>query len=266
MLKYLWSLINNERGNVSFGTSTQKRKVAAASPQEQAIANANAVLAQKQAEDVQRQLAEQQAYAQTPQGQMDAQLLAQAQQNLMGGLNGQALNPAQQALINQYYGAQQKLAEQNLRTQGDEIAGRRGMALSDSPIGNDYLRALGDIQTSFGGQRAGAMLNQGNTNQNMALQLAQFQQGLRQQNAQNRLSLSQATTSGLPLQNILQQGRIASAPVTSQGFQGGLGLTDIGKLGLGGYQLAGGNNLNTTKALGTAGGYNTMGYTSKLGG
>lgn len=229
MINKIWSILRDERGNVSFGgATTQKRKVAGPSPQEQAIAAANAQLAARQAEYIQRAAAEQEAFAASPQGQQLAAIEQAALRNIVARQGGQIISPEEQALINQVYAPQQAEAENRLRQLAQEQASLRGMAISDSPIGSEYLREVGRIGQHFGGQRAQAAFQRGDVAQQQAMALAQFQQNLRQQNLQNRLMLGQAQTSGLPLQSLLQQGRVAAAPVTlRQAPKFGVGASDL---------------------------------------
>ncbi len=197
-------------------TTTQTRNVAPMSAQESLLNTINQAVAQQQAQELQRAMQAQQQYEASPLfGQLQG-LQGQAATNLQGVMSGQQLiNPAQQQALQQYY--QSIMAPQLAQMQqtASQEAARRGMTISDSPIGGDYLRQLANYNAQMGGQQAGSALQLGQQNQNLYQNVLNFGQQLQQNAAQNRLALSQAQPGSYSFGNQLAQQRIQSAPVTT---------------------------------------------------
>ena len=217
-------------------TTTQTRQVAPMNPMEGLLQQMNAQAAQQQAQELQRAMGAQQAYEQSP-GFMQAQQLGQQaggqlQQDMSGG---QLLAPAQQQALQQYFQSMMNPQMEQMRAMAGQEAARRGMTISDSPIGGDFLRQLANYQAQMGGQQAGQALQLQQNNRGMQQNLMGFGQQLQQNAAQNRLALAQAQPGSYQFGNQLAQQRLASAPMTQTTTGGqtsrqptyGLGLGDV---------------------------------------
>lgn len=210
--------------SVQFGGSTKSkpttvtRNVAPASAQEVMLQQMNMQAAQSQAQELQRAIAAQQQYEQSGGFRQAQQLGQQAggllQQDMQGG---QLINPAQQQALQQYFQSIMAPAQQQMQQTASQEAARRGMTISDSPIGGDYLRQLANYQAQMGGQQAGQALQLQQNNRGMQQNLMGLGQQLQQNAQQNRLALTQAQPGSYGLGNQLAQQRIASAPVTQSG-------------------------------------------------
>ena len=215
-------------------TTTQTRNVAPPTAQEAMLQAINQQVAQQQAQQLQRAMQTQQQYEASPfYGQLQG-LQGQATtglQGIMGG--GLGVNPAQQQALQQYYQSimAPQLAQMQ-QTAGQEAA-RRGMTISDSPIGGDYLRQLANYQAQMGGQQAGAGLQLGQQNQRMFQDVLGMGEQFRQNAAQNRLQLAQAQPGSYGFGNQLAQQRIASAPTTQTTRGGGMRQSPTWSLGAG---------------------------------
>jgi hypothetical protein len=106
-------------------------------------------------------------------------------------------------------------AQQQMQQTASQEAARRGMTISDSPIGGAYLQNLANYQAQMGGQQAGQALQLQQNNRGMQQNLMGLGQQLQQNASQNRLALSQAQPGSYGLGNQLAQQRIASAPTTT---------------------------------------------------
>ena len=138
-----------------------------------------------------------------------------------------AVSPEVRDLVSKQYGAQRTLGTENIRREAQSAAGARGLSLIDTPISDPYMRALALMESQLGGQEAqsvlglganyqqfreGALQNRTGLLENMRkaaraqsfletqaskefdMNVADFQNRLRQQAFQNRLQL--ATTLG----------------------------------------------------------------------
>ena len=174
----------------------------------------NLQVGQQQVEQLQRAMQQQQQFESSPlMGQLQG-LQGKAATGLEGIMGGQLVNPAQQQALQQYYQSimAPQLAQMQ-QTAGSEAA-RRGMTISDSPIGGDYLRQLANYQAQMGGQQAGSALQLSQQNRGMYQDVLNFGNQLRGQADQNRLQLASAQPGSYGLGNQLAQQRISSAPVT----------------------------------------------------
>lgn len=157
-----------------------------------------------------------------------------SEQKALATLKGEALplSPQQEAQIEQYYGAAETEGQRSIRQFGEELAASRGMTLADSPIGAEVLRREKEFQQSLEGAKAGAKLNVGQAQQGFAESVRQFQENLRLQAYQNRLSLlgrgtgtsalSTTSTGGVSqnisnLLNTLSAERLGTATKTQSG-------------------------------------------------
>ena len=208
--------------SVSFGggsktkpqTQTMTRNVAPPSAGEAMLQQLNQQVAQQQAQQLQRAMQQQQQFESSPlMGQLQG-LQGQAATGLEGLMGGQLVNPAQQRALQQYYQSimAPQLAQMQ-QTAGSEAA-RRGMTISDSPIGGDYLRQLANYQAQMGGQQAGSALQLSQQNQRGYQDVLNFGNQLRGQADQNRLQLAQAQPGSYSFGNQLAQQRTAQAPIT----------------------------------------------------
>ncbi len=227
--------------SVSFGggtktkptTQTMTRNVAPPSQQEALLLAINERVSQQQAEQLQRAMQAQQQFEQSGlYGQLQG-LQGQAATGLQGFMGGQLMNPAQQQALQQYYQSimAPQLAQMQ-QTAGQEAA-RRGMTISDSPIGGDYLRQLANYQAQMGGQQAGSALQLSQQNRGMYQDVLNFGNQLRQSADQNRLALAQAQPGSYSFGNQLAQNRIQSAPVTQTTSGGGTSKAPTWSLGAG---------------------------------
>ena len=219
-------------------TSTMTRNVAPPSPGESILQLLNEQVAQQQAQGLQRAMQSQQQYESSPLfGQLQG-LQGQAATGLEGIMGGQQLlQPAQQQALQQYYQSIMQPQMDQMRQVAGQEAARRGMTISDSPIGGDFLRQMANYQAQMGGQQAGSALQLQGQNQNMYQNVLNFGQQLQQNANQNRLALAQAQPGSYQFGNNLANQRIASAPVTqttrgggsTTGAQYGLNLGNIGQ-------------------------------------
>lgn len=84
-------------------------------------------------------------------------LLGTQSQNTLtsGGLN---LSPEVLAMVNQIYDQQQNLAQQQIQRTATAAAGTRGLNITDTPIGDPYLRATGESASAIRAAQAQSML------------------------------------------------------------------------------------------------------------
>lgn len=258
VLSDLWSnrarYVGNERGEVKWGgggkqrqTSTTTTQVAPLTAQQQALYNQNLALAQLQGQGLQDAIARQQAYEASPLFSQQQQLQALAQNQLQARLGGQLLTPQEQQMLDQLYSSQRTRGLEDLTTYAAQEAQRRGLAVSDSPIGNAALQARQRFSNDLASAQAGTGLQLGQANQAFWTGIQDRGNTLHQQAQANRLALTTAQPTGFGLQNYIDQFRAASAPRTTvttgnttSSPQFGLGLGSIGQgiQGIGGGLLA----------------------------
>lgn len=202
----------------------------------------NAAMAQAQQEALQRAIAQQQAWEQSPQFAQLMGLGTTAAGNLQAQMQGgPLLTPAQQAALEQMYAPIRQQGLGDITRMATEAAARRGLSPSDSPIGNQMLRQTSDLASQLAGQQAGSALNLNQQNTALYQNLAGFQQALQQAAQQNRMALAQAQPGGYNFGAQLAQQRIQGTPRTQTTTGGGMsqGPTFGGVLG-GLGQVAGG--------------------------
>lgn len=137
-------------------------------------------------------------------GGQNQALLNQLTQGTFDSFNS-GLPQAEQDIIDQIFQPQFDLGQEELLRFADELAGRGGLNLSDSPVADPATRAASDLfsrlgigsaqaslgQLNLGRDRLdrlrGQELGQGNIENQRLDQLRSFQEGLRQQGFQNRL-------------------------------------------------------------------------------
>ena len=131
-------------------------------------------------------------------GQLDEQMgvrgdvMGQANDNLLARINGTSpiLSPQESALLDQMFNAERMRGMEDIETAARNAAGARGMSISDSPIGNDYLSNVRKFQEDMGSRRAQTGLQMRGQNDALNSDLAKFQSTLAQQAFQNRLNLA----------------------------------------------------------------------------
>src|SRR3990167_11289607 len=143
------------------------------------------------------------------------------------------INPAQQQALQQYFQSIMAPQLQQMQQTASQEAARRGMTISDSPIGGDYLRQLANYGAQMGGQQAGQALQLQQNNRGMQQNLMNFGQQLQQNASQNRLALAQAQPGSYSFGNQLAQQRIGSAPMTQTTSGGGTSRAPQYSFGLG---------------------------------
>jgi len=209
--------------SINFGGGDQKqtesRQIAAPSAAEQQLQAMNLQIAQQQAAQLAAANAQQQAYASSPQAQMDRELQQRSTQALLDRLNGTApvLNPQQQAMLDQSYNATGQQGMEDLTRFAGEQAAQRGMTTADSPIGAEALRQARLFQRDLQSAKAKSALDLSQTGANFNQSLAQFGSGLQQQALANRLALSTSTPGSYGLQQNLFGQRLAAAPRSMSG-------------------------------------------------
>ena len=238
-------------------TTTQTRNVAPMSAEELALQTLNTQVAQQQAQQLQRAMQAQQQFEASPlMGQLQG-LQGQAATGLQGIMGGQLVNPAQQQALQQYYQSIMAPHLAQMQQTAQQEAARRGMTISDSPIGGDYLRQLDNYQAQMGVQQEGSELQLSQQNQWMYQGVLNFGNALRQQADQNRLALAQAQPGSYSFGQNLAQQRIQSAPTTFTTTGGGTTTSPTWKLGandiLGGAQKGLDLWYGTDPRAGTAG-------------
>ena len=215
-------------------TTTMTRNVAPQSANESMLEMLNTRIAQSQGDQLQRAMGAQQQYESSPLfGQLQG-LQGQAATGLQGIMGGQQLiNPAQQQALQQYYQSIMNPAMEQMQRAGSQEAARRGMTLSDSPVGNEFARQMAAYQAQMGGQQAGSALQLSGQNQNMYQNVLNFGQQMKQNADQNRLALSTARPGSYDLGNSMAQNRIGAAGTTQTTSGGGTSQSPQWQLGLG---------------------------------
>ena len=149
-------------------------------------------------------------------------------------LQGKApqLSPEQQANVDQIYASAEAEGQRGLRRFSEELASSRGLSLTDTPVADVAVREARNLSQGLAGAKAAATLNVGQAQQQFDESVRQFQETLKQQAYQNRLSLigrtpgsgqPTLTTGGQPTQTFaavspllgaLSQERLAGATRT----------------------------------------------------
>lgn len=134
-----------------------------------------------------------------------------------------SISPEVRDLVAKQYGAQRALGTENIRREAQGAAGARGLSLVDTPISDPYLRAIALLESQLGGKEAESVLGLGErygqfregalqnrtgllesmrkaaraqsflesqSSKEFDLNVADFQNRLRQQAVQNRLQLA----------------------------------------------------------------------------
>ncbi len=202
-------------GGDSGGGSTTTTVVQPAdkSPEEQALTKLQLDILNKQWTDMNQPMSEQ-----------DKQIQDLGKQYVLNALQGKPpeLSPEQKSLLDTTYGAAQTSGQQEIDRYARELAGSRGLALSDSPVAREALLQTGNLQTQLQGSKAAAQLNMPQQQQIFGESVRQFQEQLKQNAIANRMAIAaQAGNTGLGMAGY----RANTAPRTS---------TTTGSLGMGG--------------------------------
>ena len=139
--------------------------------------------------------------------QPDIQAATARQQMFEGGGIAQ-LSPADEAQLGQAYSAARAQGSQDIFRQADELAGGRGLRMSDTPVAGEALRAQQQFSAHLESQAAMNRLNLG-------LGLRQQQMGFQQQRFGNALGLSQIQSPYLPLLGLQLSERTAQPTTIS---------------------------------------------------
>lgn len=246
-MKLAW--FTNQRGNLQFGSSEKKDRggqtvnIPGPTAEETSLAKSNLELSQLQVGQLKQAIADQEAAKSDPLVQQQRQLEEKATSNLLARVTGQApvLAPEEQARLDEIYANTLRQGQEQLKFAADEAAGQRGMAITDSPIGNEYLRQQGNLISNMGAQKSASALDLGNANAAFTQNLANFTNQLKQQALANRLAIAGQQPASFGLQQNLFGQRLAAAPRSftglSSGSQSGYGLggSDVAGYGQGLY-------------------------------
>lgn len=197
-------------------TTTQTRNVAGPSADESLLQAANVRSGQAQSQALLDAIARQNAYENSAGYQQMSALGGQAATGLQGLMqNGMLPTGQQQSALQQYFQSIMQPQQQQMQQVAQQEAARRGMTISDSPIGNPYLQQLANYNAQMAGQQAGQGLQLGQNLAGMYQNTLNFGNQLQQNAMQNRLALTNAQPGSYGLQNNLANQRINSAPITT---------------------------------------------------
>jgi len=180
----------------------------------------------------------------------DSTLRAALNEKALAQAEGRApfLSPDQQLRVDQVFSRQREVGTRNIQQFAEEQAGRRGLNLTDTPIAQESLRQVQELESNIGAAQAGAELNLFSADRAFFESIRQFQEGLEQSrllNVTGRAAVPQATQfaqtsqvagqTGLGLLGQQQQERFAAAPIFGkQTSSRSTGLLDIiGAVGAG---------------------------------
>ena len=179
----------------------------------------------------------------TPQELQDEEFDKQARDFALRKIRGQ-VTPEEEALVDAAFRPSEERGMESIRQFGIELAGQRGLSLSDTPIGKEVLSAQERLLSNLGGARAASLLNIGSTQQQFGLGLQEFQRDLQQRAMVNRLALAgQTGQSALGLgqirANLFRPTVVPGSPgLGGSALSGGLGM--LGSLGSG-WLMSGGS-------------------------
>lgn len=172
----------------------------------------------------------------TPAELQDEEFDKQARDFALRKIRGE-FTPEEERLVNAAYDPAEKRGMESIRQFGIELAGQRGLNLSDTPIGKEALGAQERLLSNLGGARAASLLNIGSAQQQFGFSLQEFQRDLQQRAMANRLALAgQAGQSALGFgqvrANLFKPTVMPGSPgLGGQFLQGGLGM--LGSIGAG---------------------------------
>lgn len=123
--------------------------------------------------------------------QLEDQVYDQSLRALESGASG-GINPEVRALLDQIYAEREREGTEALRRFGVEMAGSRGLNLSDTPVAAPLLREMANLQSQLGASKAQDILGQNAATLQRAQALREFQQNLQQQKLSNLFASSGA--------------------------------------------------------------------------
>lgn len=219
----------------SKGAGTTQVTLPPASAAEEDLRKKNLELADLQLSEFKKSIADREAAEKDPVQIQQRAIEAKATQNLLDRLTGKSpvLNPEEQARLDTIYGTAEKRGDESIRQYADELAGMRGMAVSDSPIGHESLRQRRQFQEGLASQRAAASFDLSAAGNLFNQQLQQFQAQLQQQAFANRLALAQGQPASYGMQGQLFNERLAQGTrrTASKGSYSSMGYgVDLGQL------------------------------------
>lgn len=231
----------NFGGGSSRSSGTQTVAFPAPGPQEAALRDLNLQLARIQAGEYLRGLQRQQEFEASPTYGMQQDIEKRATQNILARLSGTApvLSPEEQKRLDEIYGNTQRRGEQDLNRYSQEIAGARGLSVSDSPIGNEALRQQQEFTSNLGAQKAASAFDLGNAGTAFNQAQQAFANQLRQQAYMNRLAFSSQSPASFGFGQSLFGERLAGASRSFNGsgstfnYGGGANSQQLGAAGLG---------------------------------
>ena len=204
------------------GTQTRQTAVPQTPAMEATAGQAQGALIQAQSQQDQQNALNQQLYGGTQQaaaGNLNAQIQA-------GGLG--TASPAQLQQIQTMFANPTQQAQTALQLAATNAAASRGMSISDSPIGSEYLRQQQLLLGNIAGQQANAGLQYGQQALQNNQQQANFGQNLAQAAQQNRMQLAQGA--GNLNANLFGQAQ-AAAPTRGSLTQNPTYGGNVGQLG-----------------------------------
>lgn len=119
---------------------------------------------------------------------LNPQLRQTGQEQLLQQFQRGSLPQGQLDLIQGIFDPIRQRGQEDIFQFADELAGRGGLNLSDSPVAGAATRSLSDLFSNLGGQQAQATLGQFNTNLGNLFNLTGQQNQLLKQGFQNRLA------------------------------------------------------------------------------
>lgn len=173
------------------------------------------------------------SYLEQLRGQLETKSAEALYHTLQGG---GIIGEADRAAIAAIYDPITQAGMEDIKKMANDFAAQRGLAPSDAPIGDHALQEARKFQRDIGSARGQAALDLGKfssaQNQSMMMGLGDFQERLKQQALQNRMSLAAANPAA-QFQDQLYGQRLARAGQTynnrSVGSQWNAGI-DIGQI------------------------------------
>lgn len=121
------------------------------------------------------------------------------------------ISDAERAQIDAMYAPIAARGNEDILRMAHDLAASRGLSPSDSPIGDATLQEARKFQEALSGQKAQAYMTRGQYSDQFNQGLANFQNQLRQQAMQNRLSFGAAGSPTAGLQNQMFGQRLSQA-------------------------------------------------------
>lgn len=142
-----------------------------------------------------------------------------AEENVGRALKGEVLvSPQQQAAIDAVFDPMERRGTEALRQFAEETAARRGLKLTDTPIGETVLPEIRRFQEGLAGAKAQTTLSVGKQQADFSDAIRRFQEDLRQRALTNRIQLGQPGTPFVPGGSVAAAG-VPFSPVLPSGGQ-----------------------------------------------